>query len=575
MGKRLPYVRKLLTESIAGRTMAQVKVMGKMTGADLLAGELKRRGVSFIAVLCGHGLNPLLYAAQRAGIRIIDVHNEQTASYIADAYARLTRRMGICAVSSGVAHVNAFAGLLNARFDCAPVLLITGASELRNLGRGAFQDVDQVHLAMPICKRAELVTCVERIPHAVHESFNVATTGCPGPVHLTIPLDVLTAKVDPNAIGVQPHARSEVRRRVATDAQSVRDAVRMLASARAPLIVAGTGAFYADAGDELLSFASLSRIPIVTPIWDRGVIDHPSQYFLGVIGAASGEPRLLEDVDVLILAGAQVDYRIRYLDRPPLRKDVRVIRIDADSTRLHQGIEPDVALLGDPKSVFSQLTDEWKRAGHRTHDQWLAEAQRRHRQFYMRWSKPAMINGCISGAHVVHAVRNALNDDDVLLIDGGNIGQWAHFVLCNDRYPSHWLTCGASAVVGWGIGGAIGARLAFPKRNVLLLSGDGAIGFNIMDIESAVRQGLPFVVIVADDSAWGIVVSGQRAYMGETIASTFSEVDYAGIASALGAHGVSIEAPDELPNAIREGFASGEVMLIHVRIAIGGPADVR
>ncbi|HID07717.1 MAG TPA: thiamine pyrophosphate-binding protein, partial [Armatimonadetes bacterium] len=252
-----------------------------MSGAELLVGELKRRGISFIAVLCGHGLNPLLYAAQRAGIRIIDVHNEQTASYIADAYARLTRRVGICAVSAGVAHVNAFAGLLNAWFDCAPVVLITGASELRNLGRGAFQDVNQVHLAMPICKRAELVTCPERIPHAVHESFNVATAGYPGPVHLTIPLDVLSAEVDPNAIGMQSRIHSEVKQRTAADAQLVREAVRMLASASAPLIIAGTGAFYADAGDELLSFASLSRIPIVTPIWDRGVVDYPSQYFLG------------------------------------------------------------------------------------------------------------------------------------------------------------------------------------------------------------------------------------------------------------------------------------------------------
>lgn len=545
-----------------------------MSGAELLVGELKRRGISFIAVLCGHGLNPLLYAAQRAGIRIIDVHNEQTASYIADAYARLTRRVGICAVSAGVAHVNAFAGLLNAWFDCAPVVLITGASELRNLGRGAFQDVNQVHLAMPICKRAELVTCPERIPHAVHESFNVATAGYPGPVHLTIPLDVLSAEVDPNAIGMQSRIHSEVKQRTAADAQLVREAVRMLASASAPLIIAGTGAFYADAGDELLSFASLSRIPIVTPIWDRGVVDYPSQYFLGVIGAASGEPQLLEEVDVLVLAGVRVDYRIRYLDRPPLRKDVRIIRIDFDSAQLHQGIEPDIALLGDLKATFSQLTSEWSGTGHRAHNRWLTEAQRRHRQFYGRWSEPRMINGRISGAHIVHAIRSALNDDDVLLIDGGNIGQWAHFVLCNDRYPSHWLTCGASAVVGWGIGGAIGARLAYPERNVLLLSGDGAIGFNIMDIESAVRQELPFVVVVADDGAWGIVASGQMAQMGEAIASTFSEVDYASLARALGAHGVNIDEPDELPHAIREGFASKRVTLIHVRIAIGGPADV-
>lgn len=546
-----------------------------MTGAELLMRELKERGVSFIATLCGHGLNPILYAAKRMGIRIVDTRNEQTASYIADAYARLTRRVGVCAVSSGVAHVNAFAGLLNAWFDSAPVLLITGSSETRYLGRGAFQDVDQVRLAQPLCRYAELVTSAERIPYSVHAAFIAATTGRPAPVHLTVPLDVLNAEVDESAVPSFSRIGEFHLSEVAADADLVRDAVRLLSDAQAPLIVAGTGAFYADAGTELLAFAEQAQIPIVTPIWDKGVVDKPSPLFLGVIGAYAGEMPLLEDVDVLLLVGAQADYRLRYLDSPPLRNDLKIIRIDANPQWLFQGRQPDVGLLGNPKTVLHQLADEWQWQNASGHEAWLSEAQRRHRQFYAQWAKPVDSGDRINGSHIVHALRQVLTDETVLLIDGGNIGQWAHFVLCNDRLPSHWLTCGASAVVGWGIGGAMAARLAFPDRPIVLLIGDGAIGFNIMDLESAVRQNLPFVVILADDCGWGSVITGQKASEGETVASELGRVDYATLVQAMGAFGLRVDDPNLFPDAIKKGIASEQVTLLHVPIAVGGPSEFR
>lgn len=544
-----------------------------MTGADLLVRELKTRGVTFLPTLCGHGLDPILYAAKRAGVRVVDVHNEQTASYVADAYARLTRRVGVCASSTGIAHVNAFAGLLNAWFDGAPVLLLTGSSDLRHLGRGAFQDVDHVRLAQPLCRHAELVTSAERLPHAIHAAFAAATSGRPAPVNLTVPLDVLTAEVDENKVPNFPRVGAVHLPDTAADADDVRAAVRLLSGAQSPLIVAGTGAFYADAGAELLAFAEQAQIPVVTPIWDKGVVNKPSPLFLGVIGAASGEPPLLPDADALLLVGVQVDYRLRYLDSPPLRSDVRVVRMNASPHELAQGRQPDVGLLGNPKTMCRQLAEEWQRQNAQSHDAWLKEAQQRHRQFYAPWAQP--VGGAMNGSHLVHALRETLTDETVLLIDGGNIGQWAHFVLCNDRYPSHWLTCGASAVVGWGLGGAMAARLAYPDRPVVLLIGDGAIGFNVMDIEAMARQELPVLILLADDCGWGIVVTGQRAHKGETVASELGKVDYAAMAAAMGARGIRVDDASRLPEAINEGLASGEVTLLHAPIAVGGPAEWR
>lgn len=545
-----------------------------MRGADLLVRELQARGVPFVPVLCGNGLNPFLVAAAQAGLRLVDMRNEQAASYLADAYARLTGRVGVCAVSSGVAHVNAFAGLLNAYYDGAPVLLITGASPSAYLGRGAFQDLDQVALAQPLCKRAELVTCPSRLPQAVHEAFAAATTGRPGPVHLTIPVDVLEAEVDEAEVKSPFSRRGEVSHQAAGESHLVCEAAKMLAEAQHPLLVAGSGLFYAHGGDALQQFAQLTHIPVVTPIWDRGVVNGPWVEFLGVIGAASGEPRLLEEADVIFLVGARVDYRVRYLDSPPLRKGVRLLRVEVEAAELHQGVEPDLALLGDPRTVLQQLTEAWQRRGYAGHDGWLAEARQRHQQFYARWSQPPTSpQGLMTGAHIVHALRALITEEMLFLIDGGNIGQWAHLVLCCDRYPAQWLTCGASAVVGWGVPGAMAARLTFPDRPVLLLSGDGAITFAIAELECALRQNLPFVVVVADDRAWGIVVSGQRRAYPFTVASEFGAVDYAQVAEGFGARGVRAERPEEIASAVREGFASGQPTLIHVPIARGGPTD--
>jgi acetolactate synthase-1/2/3 large subunit len=179
----------------------------------------------------------------------------------------------------------------------------------------------------------------------------------------------------------------------------------------------------------------------------------------------------------------------------------------------------------------------------------------------------------MTGQHLVEALRPVLTDDMIFLIDGGNIGQWAH-VLLWDRYPGHWLTCGASGVVGWGLPGAIAAKLLHPDRPVLLLSGDGAIGFTIAELEIAVRHQVPIVVVVADDQAWGIVASGQKRSLGEPIASLLGPVDYAKVAQGFGARGVVVEKPQELTAAARQALASGRPTVIEVPLALLGPTDV-
>ena len=214
-----------------------------MTGAELFARELRAHGVEWVSTLCGHGLDPLFEACLRAGLRLVDTRNEQAASYIADACGKLTRRPGVVAVSSGVAHVNALAGLTNAHFDGAPMLLVSGAAALATMGRGHFQDLDQVALAAPVSKSARLIDRAERIPEMVAQAFETAVAPRPGPVHLTFPMDVQRAEIE-----VPPATPPRRERSEPVSAPPV------LPDAERPLLVAGSGVFYAGQSEALARF---------------------------------------------------------------------------------------------------------------------------------------------------------------------------------------------------------------------------------------------------------------------------------------------------------------------------------
>jgi acetolactate synthase-1/2/3 large subunit len=544
-----------------------------MTGADVLIRDLKEAGVPCIYTLCGNGLEPILTACRRGGMRVIDTRNEQAAAYMADTAGRLTRRPGVVATSSGVAHLNALTGVCNAWFDGSPMLLITGATDSATAGRGNFQDMDSVALSRPICKYAQGVNRVERISPDVREALRIALTGRPGPVHLTIPMDVLRAETRPPSGAGRKTPPLVYRYRTAADLGAVQEAAELLRKAKRPLLVAGSGAFYANAAQELARLARLLKAPVTVPIWDRGAVEEPIPEFVGVIGSASGEPRLLPDADLVILAGARVDYRLGYLEPPAVSKTARIIRIDPDPLEIVQGIHPDVSLSGEVKTVFSQLIRALHSKGHLAPSAWLAEARKRDRAFRKKWMasrpQPAMPP---TGRHIVEALRGVVDKNTFFLVDGGNIGQWVHMAMA-DRYPERWITCGASGVIGWGIPGAMAVRSLYPEEPILVLSGDGSATFTIAELETATRQGLPFVCVVADDRAWGIVVSNMRKMGKPMVGAKLGPIRFDQVAQGFGACGLRIEDPRELPQAIREGFRADRPTLIHVPIRIGGPSD--
>ena len=539
------------------------------TAADLLVAELKDRQVPFVASLNGHGLDPFYLACQRAGMRVIDVRNEQAAGYMAEVTGRLSRSVGVCAVSGGVAHANALTGVLNAWFDGAPMLLITGITPLSRMEVGDFQDFNPVPMAEPICKYARLIDSPERVCQITHEAFIAATTGRPGPVHLALPLDVAASSVDESHI-----LRSRIRKGCvqvtgAATTPEIAAATEMLEQADRPVIVAGSGLYYSH-GERILSeFSQMHKIPVVIPIWDRGSVPDPIETFMGVIGAASGEAEILGDADLIVVLGAEFDYRIRQMSPPGIAASAKTIRVHADSSRLGRGLAADLDILASPATFLDQLSQSFKDAGRGATSDWLDEVRRRRADHRNSCLQAASKLPGINGKQVTETVLAEMDDEGVLLVDGGNIGQWFHQLT--DRYPGRYVTCGASGVVGFGLPGAMAASALYPDKKVLLLSGDGSFTFTVAELECAARQGLHFVAVVADDEQWGISVTGHVTSYGRPLFSTLGPSRLDMVAEGFGCRGARIEDIDRLGPAIREAFSAPVPTVIHVPIVPGSP----
>ena len=488
---------------------------------------------------------------------------------MADAWGRMTRRLGVVAVSSGPGHINAMTGLTNSFWDGGPMLLISGCSSQSTRGMDNFQDVDQVSMVAPVTKYAKLVGHVDTLQHEVNTALATAVTGRPGPVHLTIPVDVFGAQVDESKLLPQDLSPVEVVQRCPGDRGLVKEAAETLASAEKPFMVVGSGVFYAQAWDELAEFAKLTDIPIVSHIWDRCCVEEAIPQYMGVTNADLNHAMpMLSQADAVLVVGARIDYRLSCGRPPGFPGDARVIRVDVEPSEINRTLVPDIGIIGDPRSVLQQMTEESRRLDKSNHAEWLAEVSTSRDSLLKKWEKLGHEDVWpLTSIRICREIKPFLDQEVTFLLDGGNIGRWAHMTLF-DRHPSHWFTCGASGVIGWGLPGASVAKLARPGHPSLLLSGDGSAGFIITEIETALRFGTPYVAIIAHDGAWGIVADGQKD--GRHIASKFGEIRFDKVAQALGAESIFIEDPKQLGPSIEKGLQADTVVVIHVPTQLAG-----
>jgi acetolactate synthase-1/2/3 large subunit len=535
--------------------------MEPLTGGRLVARMLRKEGVSTVFTLSGLHVAPIYAGCVDEGVRIVDTRHEQAAAHAADAWARLTRGVGVAVVTAGPGVTDAVTGVANAYAASSPLVLLGGAAPTFNQGRGSLQEMPQVPLFQPITKWSDRIPSPDLVPSFLAKAFRVARSGRQGPVFLEIPWDVLSNGADGALADAQSAYRTDAR--LPGDPSKIEAALAFLARAERPVLMAGSSIWWDDAVAALERLATRTGIPVYLNGMGRGCLppDHPSAFQLSrkdALGAA----------DVVLVVGTPLDFRMGYGTEPTFATGAKVIQVDVDPTEIGRNRPIDVGIVADARSVLDALAGTARLSS--AASGWREflrekEGERAERQRGFEESDQTPIHHFRLAKAIDTVARRA--GDVTFVGDGGNVVAVAAKSVRVPR-PGRWLDPGPLGTLGVGAPFAIAAKLLAPERPVCVIQGDGSFGLNGMDYDTALRFKLPMVVVVGNDAAWGQILIPQRAMHGEdhVVATRLAPTRYDRVVEALGGKGEHVEHPKDLVPALERAFASGTVYCVDVKI---------
>ena len=533
-----------------------------LTGSHLIAHALKSEGVANIFTIAGDHTLPLMDVMVDGDFRFIDTRHEQAASFMADAWGRITGGLGVVmATTPGVA--NAIPGMANALHSESPMLSIGGSAEAAELGMGANQEIDQVALAGAVTKGSWLIPDARRIPDVIAMAVRTAYSGRRGPVHLTIPLDVQEQRVDEGDFRYHPAATHGLQGQARAGEAQVEEAVEILHAAQRPLIIAAASAGYGGDGAWLQRFIETTRIPLMTADQARGLVSDDHPYCLGFFDTAlNWAAKLVGRADAVLLLGKKLDNSIRY--GGIFDDAARIVQVDPSPTEIGRNRAVDVGMAGDVASIVEQMTAaaQGKVWTELPWVQELRERQKAQAEWYDGIAKP---NAPMHAAYVHKVLSDFLKPEDILVWDGGDFGHFGR-MLHPARMPLRWFYFSQFGILGNGLPTAIAAQVAHPDERVILMAGDGGFGFTAMEFDTAVRHNLPIVAVLGNDATWGIDYHIQVGLFGRPTATQLLRTRYDKVVEGLGAYGEHVTRPEELAPALRRAFASGRPSLVNVEI---------
>ena len=533
--------------------------MADLTGGRLVARTLKQAGVGHVFTLCGGHVLPIYDGCLDEGIGIVDMRHEQAAAHAADAYARLTRNVGVAVVTAGPGVTDAVTGVANAHAARSPLVLLGGAAPLGLRGLGALQETEQVGLLRPITKGAWSVAETRQIPEVLTTAICTALSGRPGPVFVELPVDLLMTTLEDR---LAPIPTGYVHRAPALgDPDAVARMAALLARAERPVLVAGSGVFWDDAAKPLAAVAEAAGVPVFMNGAGRGVLpaDHPLAFALAR-GAA------LAAADLVLVVGAQLDFRLGYGRPPTFAEDARVCMIDCDPLELGRNRPLEVGIAGHTGRVLAQLAEAVPGGLAARIEPWRARLAAEERDARARLAAECASEATpISHYRLAAELARVVTPDTIVVGDGGDVVGCASKVIPLHR-PGQWLDPGPFGCLGVGPSFAIAAKLLFPERRVLLIAGDGAFGLNGMELETAVRFRTPLTCVVGNDGGWGQIRNPQRSFFGEAraVATSLPTTRYDLMAEALGGRGALVREPRELAPALERALGSDEVWCLNV-----------
>jgi len=533
--------------------------MGKVTGGRLAVKALKQEGVECIFALSGGHVDPIFQACIDENIRLIDVRHEQAAAFMADGWARVTGKPGIAVVTAGPGVTNAVTGLWNAYECLSPVIVFGGKAPLFEFELGSLQDLNSLFLVESVTKWRRAGYETRRIPEYVSMAFRQALSGRPGPVYLEFPADLLYTQIEESEAVACTNYRTAAQPQ--GDPEQVKKAVDLLAAARKPIAIAGSGVFWSQAGEELQELIEMIGLPLTLIQMGRGVVpeDHPFCFGPTRVGT--------KQADVVLLIGTRLNYGLNF-GRPGLfGTDQKWIQIDIEPTEIGRNRSIDIGIVGDAKAVLGQMIAQARdRCGSANESAWVQECRAyikgRQEQLEAEMSSDSVP---IHPARLCREIRDFIDRDAIIAMDGGDTTVWGAAVF-KVYEPGHWLDNGPTGCLGVGVPFAMAAKVARPDKQVFLLNGDGSFGLNGMEFDTMIRHNIPVVCVICNDEAWGMMMHPQQA-MGEdrVIGTRLGFSRYDRMVQGLGGYGEAVEKPEDIRPALQRAFASGLPACINVR----------
>jgi acetolactate synthase-1/2/3 large subunit len=568
-----------------------------MRGGDLVGDVLRAQGVDHLFTLCGGHISPILVAAKRLGIRVVDTRHEATAVFAADAMARLTGRPGVAAVTAGPGVTNTLTAIKNAQMAQSPLVLIGGAAPTVLRGRGALQDIDQLSLMRPVVKWARRVSRVRDLVGVLERAFRESQSGVPGPVFVEIPVDLLYDEATVREwYGMKSKGRSLAEKAVswylkrhldrvfagagdcaagakivvapeAPRADQLSRAAAMLQKAERPVLVIGSQAtLRAGEISRLADAVTALGIPVYLSGMARGLLGrgHPLQM-------RHKRQLALKEADLVVLAGVPCDFRLDYGRH--IRRGATLISANLSRTDLNRNRRPDLGVLADPGTFLVQLAGRSGASGR--WDTWRETLRGRDAARELEIDAGAR-QPCaeVSPIAMLRELDARLSPGAVIVGDGGDFVATAAYTV-SPTGPLTWLDPGAFGTLGVGAGFALGAKLARPDAEVWVLFGDGALGYSLVEFDTFVRHGLGVIAVVGNDAAWSQIARDQVEILGDDVGTVLARTSYHTVAEGFGAAGLVAETTAEVPAVLeraRELAASGRPVLVN---ALLGASDFR
>ncbi len=535
----------------------------EMTGGEALVRMLLAHGAGPMFGMGGFQLLPFYDAARRLGLNHNLINDERCAVFAADAYAKVSGRVGLVDATLGPGATNLVTGLVEALNAGSPIVAIVGDAQRDHAGKNMTQETDQVAILRPACKELLRIEAIQRIPEIMRRAFAVATSGRPGPVVVDVPEDIAHGLwgFEEGDFDVDPAHEAAPALRCRPDAASVTRAAEMIAGAQRPILLCGGGIHISGATGAVTRFAEENGVPVAHTMSGKGATACTSPLSAGLFGRYD---RIANDLiaasDCIIVAGCKLgEIATKRFTIP--QKGQTVIHLDNVAEEMGRTYDPTLKLWGDAREGLDALTEamaDRAEAQRAARADYLAEIPQKMQAWHDDVSERLYSNESpVHMARLITELNNHLPEDGHLIADGGFAAHWGGLLFNSKRARRSFVPDRGFASIGYGLPGAMGAQLAAPEAVVVGLTGDGGFNMVLGELETARRMGLGLTVIVVNNAASGYVKALQHLMYGEGNyqSSDLAETDYAALANAMGCHGIRVEKPEELDGALKAAFA--------------------